>query len=181
MKNFHKTVFIGALLVFIDINIQAVDIVPDIFGYFMIAYAFSKRPVRYAKLGEICSILLAVAVIIPFFVPQSLSYSVSQEVFTIFMAVINVLNFACIFAVSQAIVQAERSVFPRLFIGTLLVIQLILVFISPMSIGTAEVVTVFVILILMLVLHIYFLIFIWGRKKLEEQMQEGASLEVGME
>ena len=59
--NFHKLVLIGLLLQFFDINIVGIDIIPDFVGFIIIAYAFSKRKVRYAALGMYCSVILSIA------------------------------------------------------------------------------------------------------------------------
>lgn len=167
---FHQLILIGLFIIIIDIRIETLDIVPDVIGYIIFASAFSKIPHPHTGIGVGTSILLAVYSIYEIFVPYQLfsesSFQLGPQIIYLIVSFASIVNYVCIFSVSRKIVNADDGVFPKIFIGSLILYELFLAFFLFMSLEYAE---YFALLfaITLFVLHIYFIIFIWKRKNIE--------------
>lgn len=173
--NFHKRVFIGALFQILDINIGTFDILPDFVGFLIVAYAFSKMNFPYASAGTIFSISLAALSVISIFRPFNMnlvmnpSYDLNMQLVSVAFGMLNIGYFACVFAVSKEIVRGDSSRFPQLFIGFELFAQLWTSLVIHV-LGNVLLASGMFILMLSIILHIYFFIYIWKRKKLEDEL-----------
>ena len=172
---FHKHLFIGLLFVFIDINIETFDIVPDIIGYLFILNAFIKVGTRYAGLGVATTILLLVGSVISLFSPPeltlvfgdvTLSYNLPQQIIGLVLGIATILNYACMFAVSNLLMPIKETFLPKFLITMLILYELVVSFIYYLS--TDEILIIMVVLgIIIFLTHIPFLIFLWRRSKME--------------
>ena len=172
---FHKHLFIGLLFVFIDINIETFDIVPDIIGYLFILNAFMKVGTRYAGLGATTTILLLVGSVISFFSTpeltlmfgdETLSYNLPQQIIGLILGIATILNYACMFAVSNILIPIKDTFLPKFLITMLILYELTISFIYYMS--SDEILLVIGALgIIIFLTHIPFLIFLWRRSKME--------------
>lgn len=171
---FHHLIFIGLLIVFIDINIGTVDILNDIIGYIVIANAFFKTLHPHAKLGGVTAILLAAFAVYEIFTNTGNTFyelgtfNLGHELILIVPGVLMILNTACILSVSKTLVVTNDVLFPRIYMSALILYEIYLSFIYFMDEQTATG-TVLVAAIVIFVLHIWFIVFIWQRKKLESQ------------
>ena len=138
---FHKHLFIGVLLVFIDINIGTFDIVPDIIGYLFILNAFMKVATQYAGLGVATTIILLVGSVISLFSPpelsllfsdETLSYSLSQQLIGLVLGIATIINYACMFAVSNTLIPIKETFLPKFLIMLLIVYELAVSFICTL-------------------------------------------------
>lgn len=174
--NFHKLVLIGLLFQVFDINI-VIDIIPDFVGFIIIAYAFSKRQVPYAKLGMYCSVILSIASFIEMFQGKTQIVSLYEavdlwmQILFIVMGLITILHFACIFYVSNKIVKIENGVFPILFISAQILVQLFTSLGMHLPFDVLEEFSLSM-LVLFFFFYIYFVVFLWKRKNTEKKMYE---------
>lgn len=172
--NFHKLILIGLLFQVFDINIVGIDIIPDFVGFIIMVYAFSKRTVRYAKLGMYCSLILSIASFIEIW-QQTISFYESTnlwaQIVVIVISSINILSIACIFYVSKEIVKMDNGVFPKLFIGLQLFLHLFNTFAMHLPGYELGFVSI-VIMLILLFFYIYFVVFLWKRKNIEKKMYE---------
>ena len=172
---FHKHLFIGLLFVFININIETFDIVPDIIGYLFILNAFIKVGTRYAGLGVATTILLLVGSVISLFSPpeltlmfgdETLPYNLPQQIIGLVLGSATILNYACMFAVSNILIPIKDTFLPKFLITMLILYELTISFIYYMS--SDEILLVIGALgIIIFLTHIPFLIFLWRRSKME--------------
>lgn len=172
---FHKHLFIGVLLVFIDINIGTFDIVPDIIGYLFILNAFMKVATQYAGLGVATTIILLVGSVISLFSPpefsllfsdETLSYSLPQQLIGLVLGIATIINYACMFAVSNTLIPIKETFLPKFLIMLLIIYELAVSFIYYLS--GDEILLIFIGLgILIFLTHIPFLLFLWRRSKME--------------
>ena len=170
---FHKHLFIGVLIVFIDINIVLYDILPDMIGYVFIFNAFLKVAKPYAALGLVTTVILLGHSIVEFFSPSDLMllfseeimhYNLSQQLLQLVVGVTNIVNYACMFAVSNAIMPITNKTLPRIFISLLLLLELTLSFYYYLT--PNELLYVLLAISLMIfVTYIVFLTFLWRRSK----------------
>ena len=175
--DFHKLVLIGLLFQFLDINIDVVDIMPDFVGLIIVAYAFSKIKVRYAALGMYCSVILSISSFIEMF--QEKTHTTSfygavdlwMQILFIAIGLVDILQLACIFYVSNKIVKIESSVFPTVFISAQILVQLFTSFGMHLPFDVLEGFTISM-LILFFFFYIYFVVFLWKRKNIEKKMYE---------
>ena len=174
--NFHKLVLIGFLFQVFDINI-VIDIIPDFVGFIIIAYAFSKRQVCYATLGMYCSVILSIASFIEMFQGKTQTFfsyeafNLWMEILAIVISLINILYLACIFYVSNQVVKIESNVFPTLFIGAQIVVQLLPSLWMHLPFGVLDWFILFMVLLFFCFI-IYYFIFLWKRKNIENKMYE---------
>ena len=175
--NFHKLVLIGLLLQFLDFNINSIDLIPDFVGFIIIAYAFSKVKVPYAALGMYCSVILSISSFMEMFQEKTQTTSfygavdLWLQILFIVIGLIEILQLACIFYVSNKVVKIESSIFPTIFISAQILVQLFT------SLGIHlhfDVLEGFIIsmLILFFFFYMYFVIFLWRRKNIEKKMYE---------
>ena len=172
---FHKHLFIGLLFVFIDINIETFDIVPDIIGYLFILNAFMKVGTRYAGLGATTTILLLIGSVISFFSTpeltllfgdEILSYKLPQQIIGLVLGIATILNYACMFAVSNLLIPIKETFLPKFLITMLILYELVVSFIYYLS--TDEILIIISAFgIIIFLTHIPFLIFLWRRSKME--------------
>ena len=175
--NFHKLVLIGLLFQFLNINIDRIDLMPDFVGYIIIAYAFSKIKVRYAALGMYCSMILSISSFIEMF--QEKTHTTTfygavdlwLQIVFIVIGLLDILQLACIFYVSNKIVKIESSVFPTVFISAQILVQLFTSLGMHLPFDVLEGVTISM-LILFFFFYIYFVVFLWKRKNIEKKMYE---------
>lgn len=174
--NFHKLILIGLLFQFLDINI-GIDLIPDFIGFIIIAYAFSKADVPYAALGMYCSIILSISSFIEMFLEKTQTFSLYEavdlwvEILFIVVGLVNILYFACIFYVSNKIVKIENHIFPKVFIGAQILMQLFYSFGMHLPFNEFGY-SLIPAAIVLLVLIIYFVVFLWKRKNIEKKMYE---------
>ena len=172
--NFHKLVLIGLLFQFLDINISGIDIIPDFVGLIIIAYAFSKIKVPYAALGMYCSVILSVSSFIDIWQQTTSFYESTNlwaQIMVIVISSINVLHFACIFYVSKESLKMENGLFPKLFIGSQIIMQLVSAFGMHFPFDEAGIFLIPIVFILFF-FYIYFVVFLWKRKNIEKKMYE---------
>ncbi|QVK21088.1 hypothetical protein KHQ82_01785 [Mycoplasmatota bacterium] len=78
MSSYFKNIFLGTLIVFIDINVGYIDIIPDFIGYLIIISALSnlynKTNIKQFFYAQLLSIVNLVFSILAFFYP--INYSV---------------------------------------------------------------------------------------------------------
>ena len=169
--NFHKLVLIGLLFQVFDINI-VIDIIPDFIGFIIIAYAFSKRKVRYASLGMYCSVILTISSFIEMW-QQTISFYESTnlwvEIIAVVISSVNILYFACIFYVSKEILKIDNGIFPKLFIGAQILMQLVVTFSMHFPFDKAGLFLIPIVFILFF-FYIYFVVFLWKRKNIEKKI-----------
>lgn len=173
--NFHKLVLIGLLFQFLNINIDRIDLMPDFVGYIIIAYAFSKIKVRYAALGMYCSVILSISSFIEMF--QEKTHTTTfygavdlwLQIVFIVIGLLDILQLACIFYVSNKIVKIESSVFPTVFISAQILVQLFTSLGMHLPFDVLEQFTISM-LILFFFFYIYFVVFLWKRKNIEKKM-----------
>ena len=172
---FHKHLFIGLLFIFIDINIETFDIVPDIIGYLYILNAFIKVGTRYAGLGVATTILLLVGSVMSFFSPpeltlmfgdETLSYNLPQQIIGLVLGIATILNYACMFAVSNILIPIKETFLPKFLITMLILYELVVSFIYYLSMDVILIIIVAIGIIIFLT-HIPFFIFLWRRSKME--------------
>ena len=172
--NFHELILIGLLFQFFDINIVGIDIIPDFVGFIIMVYAFSKRKVRYAKLGMYFSVILSIASFIEMWQQTTSFYESTNlwaQIIVIVISSFNILYFACIFYVSKEILKMDNGIFPKLFIGLQLFLHLLNTFAMHFPGYELGFVSI-VIMLILLVLYIYFVVFLWKRKNIEKEMYE---------
>ena len=172
---FHKYLFIGVLIVFIDINIEWFDILPDAIGYVFIFNAFLKVAKPYAALGLVTTVILLGHSIVAFFSPSDLMllfseeilhYNFTQQLFQLVVGVTSIVNYACMFAVSNAIMPITNKKLPGIFITLLLLLELALSFVYYLT--PDELLLVLLPLSIMIfITYIVFLTFLWKRSKVE--------------
>jgi hypothetical protein len=172
---FHKHLFIGVLIVFIDINIEWFDILPDVIGYVFIFNAFLKVTKPYAALGLVTTVILLGHSIVAFFSPSDLMllfseeilhYNFTQQIFQLVVGVTSIVNYACMFAVSNAIMPITNKKLPGIFITLLLLFELALSFVYYLT--PNELLLVLLPLsIIIFITYIVFLVFLWKRSKVE--------------
>ena len=175
--NFHKLVLIGLLFQFLDLNIGRIDIIPDFVGFIIITYAFSKIKVPYAALGMYCSVILFISSFLEMF--QEKTHTTSfygtvdlwLQIVFIVIGLVNILQIACVFYVSNKIVKIENSIFPTIFISAQILVQL---FTSLGMHLPFDVLEEFVLsmLVLFFFFYIYFIVFLWKRKNIEKNMYQ---------
>ena len=174
--NFHKLVLIGLLFQVFNINI-VIDIIPDFIGFIIVAYAFSKRKVRYAALGMYCSVILSIASFIEMVQGKTQTvfsyeaFNLWMEILAIVISLITILYFACIFYVSNRIVKIESTIFPTIFISGQIVVQLLPSLWMHLPFGALNWLILFMVL-LFFCFVIYFVIFLWKQKNIEKKMYE---------
>ena len=174
--NFHKLILIGTIFIFLDINI-GFDVVPDFVGFIIVAYAFSKINVPYATLGLSCSLLLMLSSFIEMFQVQTQSIYfygyVNFWMQFVFIAIglVTILYYACIFYVSNKMLKIENSIFPKVFIGAQILIQLFttLGLYLPYDVLMSFTLLIF---ILYFFIYIYYFVFLWKRKNMEKGISE---------
>ena len=170
--NYHQLIVIALIILLIDINIGGVDIIFDFIGYLIIAIAFFKTPHPHSKTGGILSLLLSIYTVYEIFIlNQSLllieeRFEMSNEIISIFASIASIINFVCIISVSNTLVQETNRLFPKIFIGTLILFEVFVSFIFFMPIEIAEILLL-IFAIFLFILHIWFIVFIWKRRKLE--------------
>jgi hypothetical protein len=172
---FHKNLFIGLLFIFIDINIGSFDIAPDMIGYIFIFNAFIKVAKPYAGLGLATTIILLGYNIVTVFSSSNwmilyseevIHYNFSQQLFQIVLGATSIVNYACMFAVSHAIMPIKSKKLPGVFISLLLLLELVSAFFYYLT--PEELLLVFVPLAIMFfITYIVFLHFLWKRSKVE--------------
>lgn len=175
--NFHRWIFAGTILQFIDINIGIMDISPDILGFIVIAIAFANLKETYAQLGFYTAILLSVTSFAEImyvhltngFVPFTFNWTMAWV--ELISGSFQIILFACVFAVSKQIIKNETSRFPQVF----LTIQLVLL-LWPITLlhstGNAVQFFSFVMVGVGVVLMIGYFIFLWRRKNMEQELIE---------
>ena len=173
---FHKNLFIGVLFIFIDIHIENFDIAPDIIGYIFIFNAFIKVAKPYAGLGLMTTVILLGYNIATMFSSSNwmllyseevLHYNLTQQLFQLVVGVTSIVNFACMFAVSNAIMPLMNKKLPGVFISLLLLMELALSFVYYLT--PDELLLVLLPLsILIFITYIVFLRFLWSRSKVEQ-------------
>lgn len=175
--NFHKLILIGLLFQFLDFNINSIDLVPDFVGFIIITYAFSKINVPYAALGMYCSVILFISSFLEMFQEKTHTTTfygaVDLWLQILFIAIdlVEILQLACIFYVSNKIVKIENHVFPTLFISAQLLVQLFNSFGMHLPFDVLEQFTISM-LILFFFFYFYFVVFLWKRKNIEKKMYE---------
>lgn len=178
--NFHELLFNGLLFIFIDINAGPVDIIPDIFGYLMILKAFMKVAARYAKVGIATTIILLVANVINLFYPlqylqlfkiEILPYSFLHQMIGLVLGIALIINYACMFAVSNTLIPITETFLPKFLITLLIVYELLVSFIYFFPVNEIT----FIIIPLGLLIfftHIAFFLFLWRRGKMESSKHD---------
>lgn len=168
--NFHKLVFIGLLFQFFDFKLGDFDIIPDFIEYAIVAYGFSNLDYRYAKAGLISALLLMVFSIIGIFYPPLTgenAHSLSLTITSTLIGMLTIFYFACIFAVSNQIVQDHSRKFPTVFLAGLIIVNFtasLSMHLSLKSGGTL----VLLILVVFFICYVYLFIFLWKRIALED-------------
>lgn len=168
--NFHKLVFIGLIYQFFDFDINGFDILPDFIEYAIVAYAFAKLNYRYAKVGKLTSLLLMILSFISIFTPEVIESTSASLAFTVsgtLFVVMNIFYFACIFAVSNQLVQDSSRKFPKVFIALLILtsFSVSLAVHLPVNAGNT---LLLVTLGVSLIGYIYLFVFIWKRIAFED-------------
>lgn len=177
MTNFHKWVVAGTLFIVIDINIGTIDMVPDVFGFILIAFAFKNVKWSYAQMGFYTALFLTVMSIVAMIYPSTINSSV-PTLFSWEMAWVElisgtlfVLLFGCIFAVSKQIIPNDTSKFPKVFIAIQLMLLLWpIIFLH--NTGSGIEMRNVLIFIPSIVMMIGIIVFLWRRKNMEQKLIE---------
>ncbi|WP_332646625.1 hypothetical protein [Lysinibacillus sp. 54212] len=166
--NFHKLVLIGVVCI-------GIALIPDFIGLLIFARAFSKVDVPYAKLGMYCSILLSIYVFIEMFQVKNEGVffyetgNIWEQIIYVAISLIYILNYACIFYVSNEIVKIEKSIFPKIFIGAQILFLLVTELWMHLPIDiVAE--YYFITIIPIIVFYIALIVFLWKRKNMERAL-----------
>ena len=97
---------------------------------------------------------------------EVIHYNFSQQMFQIVLGATSIVNYACMFAVSNAIMPITSKKLPGIFISLLLLMELVQAFVFYLT--PEELLLVFVPLaILFFITYIVFLHFLWKRSKVE--------------
>ena len=85
------------------------------------------------------------------------------------IGLIEILQLACIFYVSNKVVKIESSIFPTIFISAQILVQLFtsLGIHLPFDVLEGFIISM---LILLFFFYMYFVIFLWRRKNIEKKM-----------
>ena len=181
--NFHKLVLIGLLFQFLDFNISSIDLIPDFVGFIIVAYAFSKVKVPYAALGMYCSVLLSISSFMEMFQGKTQTTSfygavdLWLQILFIVIGLIEILQLACIFYVSNKAVKIESSIFPTLFISAQILMQLVFAFGIHAPFDNAGIFLIPIVFIFFF-FYMYFVIFLWKRKNIEKKMYKEMQVEL---
>ncbi|MER2128956.1 hypothetical protein [Solibacillus sp.] len=178
--NFHKLVFIGLLFQFFDFKFGSFDIMPDFIEYVIVAYAFSKLDYRYAKEGFISALLLMIFSFFNIFNPSLLDINTGSNLFTITSIVFGMLQifyFACIFAVSNQIVQDSSRKFPTVFLAGIIIVNLIASLSIHLSVNLASTL-VLLSMVAFFICYMYLFIFLWKRIGLQDKKQAEKSTDL---
>ena len=93
------------------------------------------------------------------------------QIVFIVIGLVDILQLACIFYVSNKIVKIESSVFPTIFISAQILVQLFTSLGMHLPFDVLEQFTISM-LILFFFFYIYFVVFLWKRKNIEKKMYE---------
>jgi len=175
--NFHGRILIGMVFQFVDIDLNGIDIFPDVIGYLIVVFAFSRVQVPYATMGMYCAVLLTVNAFFEMFQPKALGLSIVEptslwmQLVMSVMGLLYIVFLACIFSVSKELVQTKKSIFPKLFIGMHI---LTLLFISVgIHLNVNDVEDYLLIWFgIYFLFYLYFCGFLWRREYIELELQK---------
>ncbi len=111
MSDFFNKVLIGHLLIFFDFNINLFDILPDAFGWFIIASAFEAvEKVTDSKSAKLIAFIIGV-LSLPFMlnsVRQAIEPTMYYEIITITLPVITLIYYYYFFYVCLSIAKLYK-------------------------------------------------------------------------
>lgn len=171
MSDFFKKVFIGHLLIFIDFNINLFDILPDAFGWFIIASAFETvEKVIDSKRAKLTAFIIGV-LSLPYMldsVKQAIEPTVYNEILNITLPVITLIFYYYFFCVCLSIgklYKIESSVrqIKYLFLSMQMVALLTGAFLLHIPLELQQPVAA-IIVIIRLIAYMMFIAFCWKMK-----------------
>lgn len=175
--NFHGRILIGMVFQFVDINLNGIDIIPDVIGFLIAVFAFSKVQVPYATMGMYCAVLLTVQAFFEIFQPKAQGLSILEptslwlQLMMSVMGLLYIVFLACIFNVSKELVHAKKSIFLKLFIG-MHILTLLLISVG-IHLNINEVDDYLPIWFgIYFLFYLYFCGFLWRREYIELELQK---------
>lgn len=174
--NFHKRVLLGSLLVAFDFNVNAIDVLPDFLGFFLIATAFDSVKTKEAQVGRTISLVLAIISFILLFVRLEptgylVLYSFYPFVIESVIGALIILQLAYVFIVSTQRLPELGTGIPKVFLGAQLFIY-VATGLTPHFTASEAGTWVIGLVVGSVVCYMYYFGFLWKRKSFERETRE---------
>ncbi|WP_342527930.1 hypothetical protein MKY84_04075 [Chryseomicrobium sp. FSL W7-1435] len=174
--NFHKRVLLGSLVVVFDFNIDRIDVLPDVLGFFLIATAFDSVKTREALIGKTISLVLAIISFILLFTRlQPIGFPVLYSLYPVLVesivGALIILQLAYVFIVSTQRLPELGTGIPKVFLGAQLFIYAA-TGLTPHFTTSDAGSWVIGLLVISIICYIYYFGFLWKRKSFERETSE---------